>query len=68
MRVPQAMFDGIVKLYPRERLFAGPLTKRQGMVSYSPEAEAGMMAFCREQLGRHVPDSVFFACLPEVTG
>ena len=68
MRFPQAMFDGIVKLYPRERLFAGPLTKRQGMVSYSPEAEAGMMAFCREQLGRHVPDSVFFACLPEVTG
>ena len=65
MRFPKSMFDDIVKLYPQERLFAGPLDKRLGMVSYSAEAEDAMMSFCRETLLRYVPDSVFFACLPQ---
>ena len=67
MRFPQSMYDGIVKLYPKERLFAGSLEKRKSMVSYSSEVEDAMMTFCRETLRRYVPDSVFFACLPEVT-
>jgi len=64
LRFPPAMFEKIRKLYPKERLFAGPLTKDRQMVSYPKAIEDEMAGFCRVQLGRFVPESKFFACTP----
>jgi spore photoproduct lyase len=50
------------KLYPEEKLFAGPLSSQQGMVSYRQELEQEMMQYCTEQVLRHVPSSLFFPC------
>jgi spore photoproduct lyase len=64
LRFPPAMFEKIRKLYPAERLFAGPLVKDRQMVSYSKPVEDEMADFCREELERFIPDSKFFACTP----
>ena len=64
LRFPPAMFEKIRKLYPKERLFAGPLVKDRQMVSYPEAIEDEMGAFCREALGQYIPDSKFFACTP----
>ncbi len=64
LRFPPAMFEKIKKLYPKERLFAGPLEKGPQMVSYSKAVEDEMADYCREELERFIPDSKFFACTP----
>ena len=58
------MFEKIRKLYPKERLFAGPLTKDRQMVSYPKAIEDEMAGFCRQELERYVPETKFFACTP----
>ena len=58
------MFEKIKKLYPKERLFAGPLEKGPQMVSYSKAIEDEMADYCREELERFIPESKFFACTP----
>ena len=63
MRFPKPMFDSIVKLYPQEPLLAGSLQTRGRMVSYGREIEEEMMEFCRNELKRYAPDSLFFDCL-----
>lgn len=63
-RLPESFFKKIHKLYPESRLFAGPLTINQGMVSYQKSLEQEMMNFCTEQILRHIPSSKFFPCLP----
>ena len=64
MRFPKSMFDRIAKLYPEEALFAGPLTRREGMVSYERELEAEMHEFCASELERYLPTEKLFTCLP----
>ena len=64
LRFPPAMFEKIRKLYPQERLFAGPLTKDRQMVSYPKAIEDEMASFCRQELERFVPETKFFACTP----
>jgi spore photoproduct lyase len=53
-RLPRDYFQRMVKLYPEERLFAGPLDERNGMVSYRRELEKDMETFCLEALHDHV--------------
>tara|TARA_Y100001934_G_C12337171_1_gene768245 strand:+ start:1178 stop:2182 length:1005 start_codon:yes stop_codon:yes gene_type:complete len=65
MRFPKAMFDTITKLYPREKLFAGPMEKRGAMVSYEDQIEKKMMDFCRDELERYVPQALVFTCMQE---
>ena len=65
MRFPKAMAETITRMYPEEPLFAGPMELRGSMVSYRQELEDGMMAFCRSELGKYVPETLFFTCMPE---
>ena len=61
-RLPEKFFKKMHKLYPEERLFAGPLANQQGMVSYRQELEQEMTQYCTEQLLRFIPESKFFPC------
>lgn len=61
-RLPEAYFKTIRKLYPEQKLFAGPLANRQGMMAYGSELEQEMMHYCREQLLQYIPEDRFFPC------
>jgi spore photoproduct lyase len=63
-RMPQRFFDRMTGLYPEERLFAGPLERRDGMASYKSVIEEEMFGFCSSQLERFVPPERFFPCAP----
>jgi spore photoproduct lyase len=61
-RLPEKFFKKMNKLYPEERLFAGPLVNQQGMVSYRQELEQEMTQYCTEQLLRFIPRPKFVPC------
>ena len=61
-RLPEAYFKKVHKLYPDEKLFAGPLAGQQGMMSYTRELEQEMMGYCSEQLSSYIPQAKFFPC------
>lgn len=63
-RMPQRFFDRMTRLYPEEPLFAGPLGRREGMVSYQRHIEEEMLDFCTHQLANFVPPERFFTCVP----
>ncbi len=61
-RMPAGFFRNMVKLYPHEVLFAGPMEEQQGMVSYHPSLEREMFEFCQQQLLNYIPDTLYFPC------
>lgn len=61
-RLPENFFKKLHKLYPEEKLFAGPLVSQQGMVSYKQELEQEMMHYCSEQILTYMPTEKFFPC------
>jgi spore photoproduct lyase len=61
-RLPEHFFKKIHGLYPDEKLFASPLERQQGMVSYPKQLEQDMIGFCSEQLMGYIPASKFFPC------
>jgi len=61
-RLPDVFFQNIVKLYPDEKLFAGPLEKTNGMISYKNELEQEMMATCMDMLLEYIPGEIFYPC------
>ena len=61
-RLPRGFFRTMQRLYPEERLFAGPLVDRQALVGYRPDLEARLRGFCTEELLRYIPRSVFYPC------
>lgn len=61
-RLPENFFKKVQKLYPEEKLFAGPLVSQQGMVSYKQELEQAMMHYCSEQILTYIPSDKFFPC------
>ncbi|ALP52225.1 DNA photolyase [Candidatus Tenderia electrophaga] len=61
-RMPQGFYRNMVKLYPQEKLFAGPLAESQPMVSYETQLEQEMLAFCREKLLQLMPEEKLFIC------
>jgi spore photoproduct lyase len=63
IRFPKAMYRDIVRLYPEEPLFAGPLEARDKMVAYPAPQEAKMHAFCKLALEKYAPDRTFY-CAP----
>lgn len=61
-RLPDAFFRRMTDLYPAEKLFAGPLQSRNGMTSYRGDIEEEMLAFCRDEILRYLPEDRFFPC------
>jgi spore photoproduct lyase len=61
-RLPEKHFKKIHHLYPDEKLFAGPLTNRQGKMSYHQAIEQEMSDFCSRQLLGYIPQHKFFPC------
>ncbi len=61
-RLPENFFKKIHSLYPDEKLFAGPLTAKQGMVSYRQELEQALLGYCTGQVLTYIPASKFFPC------
>jgi spore photoproduct lyase len=53
-------FKAVVRLYPEDALFAGPLEEEDGHVAYRREIEEEMLGFCTGELLRHVPEEIFF--------
>jgi spore photoproduct lyase len=62
-RLPENFFKKIQRLYPEEKLFAGPFESQRKMVSYQAEIEQEMMTFCSELLAGYVSQDKFFPCL-----
>jgi spore photoproduct lyase len=56
-------FKAVVRLYPDDPLFAGPLAEENGQVAYPRELEAEMVEFCAGELLRHIPEEIFFPSL-----
>jgi spore photoproduct lyase len=61
-RLPRDFHRAIERLYPDERLFAGPFVERNGLVSYPTEREREMRDFCRDELLRYLPEERLFPC------
>lgn len=61
-RLPKTMFNNIHKLYPDEKLFAGPLAEKNGMISYEEDLGKEMFEFCSAELLRYIDKGVFFPC------
>lgn len=65
MRFPEAMFRKIKQLYPKDRLLAHPLEKRDGLYSYNTEIETDMTAFVMHHVKHYAPTSPVFQCTAE---
>ena len=60
------MFRKIVKLYPEEKLFAGALPEKDGLVAYRTEIEEEMADFCQRMFTKFISDTIVFQCTSEV--
>lgn len=61
-RLPLPYFKKMHRLYPEAKLFAGPLSQNNGMMTYRRELEQDMIQYCSEQLLSHIPEAIFFPC------
>jgi spore photoproduct lyase len=61
-RVPKAFFKNMTKLYPDEKLFAGPLVESEGMVSYRHQLQEDMLDWCNQKIADHAPASHIYQC------
>jgi spore photoproduct lyase len=59
-RLAADAFKAMIRLYPEDALFAGPLEEETGFVAYRRELEEEMVEFCTTELLRHVPREIFF--------
>ena len=64
LRFPKAMFKNIFKLYPKEKLFAGPLVQNSGEFKYDDKIEKEMLEFCQNISKNYIPKSILFNCSP----
>ena len=56
------MFKDIIKLYPDEILFSGPLSQKKEIVSYDNNIEEEMTKFCEDLTRRYISESYIFKC------
>jgi len=61
-RLPKEGYENVYKLYPDQKLFAGPLEERNGMVSYVRGIEEEMVSFVTKKLLQRIPKNIFFPC------
>ncbi len=60
-RLPKDLYERMYRLYPNEKLFAGPLEEHGGMISYKQEFEKRLKKIA-DQLLEFIPKSIFFPC------
>ena len=63
LRFPKAMFKSIEKMYPQDPLFSGPLSLRNGIVSYDRLIEDEMADYCIKMTQKYVPQTMIFRCM-----
>ncbi len=63
-RIPKVFHQNISALYPDEKLFAVHMDEQQGMMYYAHESENDMLEYCRDELMKYIPESLFFSCTP----
>ncbi|MGR8952178.1 MAG: spore photoproduct lyase family protein [Gammaproteobacteria bacterium] len=63
-RLPDHYFKKMQKLYPDERLFAGPLQSVDGMTGYERSRETDMINFCSALLSNYISERIFYPCQP----
>jgi len=63
-RIPDKFFRNMVKLYPREKIFASVTHEKKKMASYAESIETEMMSFCEENILKYIPQHKYFPCLP----
>lgn len=61
-RMPVSFFKKIEKLYPEEKLFAGPLEKQAGSISYKSEIEQERKETCIRLLRKHICKEKIYSC------
>jgi len=61
-RMPEKFFKNMVKLYPKEKMFADTLVSKNAMISYSEFVEKEMMSFCEEKILEAIPREKYFPC------
>lgn len=61
-RLPRDYFARMVRLYPEEPLFAGPLEEQGAMISYPKQIEADLRGFCESELTSFLPRERLFPC------
>ena len=60
--MPEKFFKKIQQLYPDEKLFAGPLSSQQRMVSYQQPLEQDMVQTVSAMVMDYIPEQKFFPC------
>ena len=61
-RVPKGYFKKMIKLYPDEKLFAGPLEEVDGMIAYRHDLQEDMMSWCSRSIADQAPSNLFYQC------
>lgn len=61
-RLPRDFFRAVERLYPYERLFAAQFAERNNIVSYPPDIEQEMVAYCTREILRYIPERLLFRC------
>lgn len=61
-RMPDNFYKNIVKLYPDEKLFAGPLYNHNGLVAYQEDIENEVLHYCQQTLLEYIPASIYYTC------
>lgn len=61
-RLPVDYYHQLVRMYPDELLFAGPITDNRGMTGYRQNVEHEMIDFCTRALRQYIPEEIFFPC------
>jgi len=61
-RMPEVFFRNMIKLYPKERLFAGSLAENDDMVSYEKQKAREMTQYCYDLLLQYWTDEQIFPC------
>ena len=64
-RLPKGYYETMYRLFPEEKLFAGPLEERTGKVGFNRRLERQMFDFCLAELQRYVPRRILFPCRTE---
>jgi hypothetical protein len=61
-RLTRNHFRSVSRIYPDEPLFAQQMTLDNGIVSYPPEREREMIAFCESAVLQHIPREAYHPC------
>lgn len=66
-RLPAGYYRQLVRMYPDELFFAGPIAENGGMAGYKKSIENEMLDYCSRLLLQYIPEEIFFPSLDTVT-